>query len=73
MDILHNYHINVFFSTEDNMFVAKAPDLKHCSALGNTPEKAISELRTAMNLWIETAKVKGITIPKPRYKPPVYQ
>ena len=73
MDILKDYYINVFYSSEDEMFVAEAPDFKHCNALGNTPEKAISELRVAMDLWIETAKEKKQKIPKPRYKPAIYQ
>jgi len=55
------------------MFVAEAPDFKHCNALGNTPEKAISELRVTMELWIETAKEKGQKVPIPRYKPAIYQ
>ena len=68
-----NYYINLFYSSEDKMFVAEAPDFKHCNALGNTPEKAISALRVAMELWIETAKEKGQKVPIPRYKPAIYQ
>ena len=55
------------------MFVAEAPDFKDCNAMGNIPEKAISELIVAMELWIETAKEKGQKVPIPRYKPEIYQ
>ena len=38
---MKDYHINVFFSTEDNSYVADIPDLKYCSALGATAEEAV--------------------------------
>ncbi|MBY0112006.1 MAG: type II toxin-antitoxin system HicB family antitoxin [Phycisphaerales bacterium] len=67
------YHINVFFSTEDKGFIADVPDLKYCSAFGETPEKALREVMIAMRLWLETAKAAGKRIPKPRYRPAIYQ
>jgi predicted RNase H-like HicB family nuclease len=67
------YHINVFFSTEDKGFIADVPDLKYCSAFGETPEKALREVMVAMRLWLETAKAAGKRIPKPRYRPAIYQ
>ncbi len=67
------YHINVFFSTEDKGFIADVPDLKYCSAFGETPEKALREVMIAMRLWLETAKAAGKRIPRPRYRPAIYQ
>ena len=67
------YHINVFFSTDDKGFIADVPDLKYCSAFGETPEKALREVMIAMRLWLETAKAAGKRIPKPRYRPAIYQ
>ncbi len=65
-------HINLFWSDEDKSWVADAPDLKSCSALADTPEEALHELEVAMKAWLETAKDKGLPIPKPRYRPAIY-
>ncbi|MBS0188745.1 MAG: type II toxin-antitoxin system HicB family antitoxin [Planctomycetes bacterium] len=67
------YHINVFFSTEDKGFIADVPDLKYCSAFGETPEKAMREVMIAMRAWLAAAKSAGKRIPKPRYRPAIYQ
>ncbi len=66
------YHINVFWSDEDKAWVADAPDLKSCSAFGDTPEQALRELEVAMEAWLATAREKGMPIPKPRYRPAIY-
>jgi predicted RNase H-like HicB family nuclease len=34
------YHINVFWSDEDSCWIADVPDLRYCSAHGDTPEEA---------------------------------
>ncbi|MBX3379233.1 MAG: type II toxin-antitoxin system HicB family antitoxin [Phycisphaeraceae bacterium] len=67
------YHINVFFSAEDKGFIADVPDLKYCSAFGETPEKAMREIMIAMRAWLAAAKSAGKRIPKPRYRPAIYQ
>jgi predicted RNase H-like HicB family nuclease len=67
------YHINVFYSKEDKAFIADVPDLKYCSAHGSTPEKAVREIQIAMTAWLRSAKKSGIKIPKPRYRPAIYQ
>ena len=38
---MKDYHINVFYSDDDDGYIADIPDLQHCSAFGTTPEKAI--------------------------------
>ena len=63
------YHINVFWSAEDDCWIADVPDLRYCSAHGDTPEEAIAEIRIAMELWIEVALERGQELPEPRYKP----
>jgi predicted RNase H-like HicB family nuclease len=65
----HRYHINVFWSEPGRRWVADVPDLRGCSAHGATPEDAVAEAQTAIELWIETAQDGGIAIPEPRYKP----
>jgi predicted RNase H-like HicB family nuclease len=70
---LRDYHINVFFSEEDECYVADIPDLQFCSAFGDTPEKAVKELQRAKTAWIAAAKKAGKPVPKPRYRPAIYQ
>ena len=47
------YHINIFWSDEDDCYVADVPDLRFCSAFGDSPEAALAELQIAGALWIE--------------------
>ena len=68
-----HYHINIFFSTEDEGFIADIPDLKGCSAFGDTPEKALAEVLIAQRLWLEVARDDNIEIPEPKYRPMIYQ
>lgn len=67
------HHINVFFSAEDKGFIADVPDLKYCSAFGQTPEKAMREIMIAMRAWLAAAKAAGKRIPKLRYRQAIYQ
>lgn len=70
---MKDYHINVFYSEEDEGYIADIPDLKYCSAFGETPEEAVREVLIAKAAWLETAKVEGKAIPLPRYRPAIYQ
>ena len=67
------YHINIFYSADDEGFIADIPDLKYCSAFGETPEKALSEVLIAQQAWLEAAVETGRKIPTPKYKPMIYQ
>jgi predicted RNase H-like HicB family nuclease len=62
------YHINVFWSDEDGCWIADVPDLRYCSAHGETPTKAIAEAQEATALWLEVARDEGIPIPEPSYR-----
>jgi len=44
---MKDYHINVFYSDDDEGYIADIPDLKHCSAFGKTPEEALNEVLKA--------------------------
>lgn len=70
---MKDYHINLFFSEEDDCWIADVPDLKSCSAHGPTPEDALRELQIAKQLWLEVAREHGDPIPEPRYRPVIYQ
>jgi len=70
---MSDYHINIFFSEEDGGYIADIPDLDSCSAFGDTPEQALAEVRQALQAWLEAARAQGKPIPKPRYRPIIYQ
>ena len=44
---MKDYHVNLFYSEEDEGYIADIPDLKHCSAFGDTPEEALREVLQA--------------------------
>jgi predicted RNase H-like HicB family nuclease len=70
---MKDYHINIFYSEEDEGYIADIPDLKYCSAFGDTPVEALQEVLVAKSVWLEAARVEGKPIPLPRYKPVIYQ
>ena len=70
---MKDYHINIFYSEEDEGYIADIPDLQGCSAFGATPVEALSEVEQAKAAWLEAAQVEGKPIPAPRYRPVIYQ
>ncbi len=70
---MKDYHINIFYSEEDEGYVADIPDLKYCSAIGDTPEEALREVLLAKTSWLEVAQLEGKSIPHPKYRPVIYQ
>ena len=68
-----DYHINIFYSEEDEAYIADIPDLKYCSAIGETPQQALNEVILAKTAWLEAAQAENKTIPNPRYRPIIYQ
>ncbi len=65
---MNNYAIEIFYSEEDEGYIAVAPELPECSAFGETEEEALKEIKVAIDLWLETAKKEGREIPKPSGK-----
>ncbi len=68
-----DYHINVFYSDDDGGYIADIPDLKYCSAFGETPAEAVQEVQKARDAWLESARLDGKPLPAPRYRPAIYQ
>jgi len=68
-----DYHINIFYSDEDEGYVADIPDLPGCSAFGATPEEALEQVQQAKAAWLEAAREVGKPIPTPRYRPAIHQ
>jgi predicted RNase H-like HicB family nuclease len=70
---MKDYHINIFYSEEDEGYIADIPDLKYCSAFGESAEEAVHEVLQAKAAWLETANAKGKPVPLPNYRPAIYQ
>ena len=70
---MKDYHINIFYSTEDAGYIADIPDLEACSAFGETPEAALHQVEIAKKAWLAAAKKERKAIPKPMYRPALYQ
>jgi len=70
---MRDYHINIFYSEDDSGYIADVADLKACSAFGTTPDEALTEVQRAKEAWLEAARAEGEPIPRPRYRPAIYQ
>ncbi len=70
---MKDYHINIFYSEDDEGYIADIPDLKYCSAFGETPKEALEEVQKAKEAWLKSAKSNSKAIPEPKYKPAIYQ
>lgn len=70
---MKDYHINIFYSAEDDGYIADIPDLEACSVFGETPEEALKQVEIAKAAWLEAARAECKPIPEPRYRPVIYQ
>ena len=59
------YKIDVFYSQEDEGYIATVPELPGCSAFGETKEEALKEIEVAKSLWLAAAVAEGRTAPVP--------
>lgn len=67
---MNDYHISVFYSDEDQGWIAEIPDLPGCSAYGDTPEQAVTEVGIAKVAWLEIAQAQGRSHPETRRRLP---
>jgi predicted RNase H-like HicB family nuclease len=63
---MHRYEIIIYWSNEDQAFIAEAPELAGCAAHGSSPDKALMNCNEAISLWLETAKELRRKIPEPK-------
>ncbi len=63
---MHKYEIIIYWSAEDEVFVAEVPELPGCAAHGKTQDEALANTKQAIQLWIDTAKEFGDPIPEPK-------
>ena len=62
----HKYEIIIYWSEEDQAFIAEVPELPGCMADGNTYVDAVKNAEQVIDEWIETAQSLGREIPKPK-------
>jgi predicted RNase H-like HicB family nuclease len=60
------YEIIIYWSAEDQAYVAEVPELPGCAADGATYKQALSNAEVIIREWIETARELGRPIPEPR-------
>lgn len=63
---MYRYEIIIYWSNEDQVFVAEVPELSGCAAHGDTQEAALFNAKEAIVLWLDTAKEFGDPIPQPK-------
>ena len=62
----HRYEIIIYWSNEDQVYVAEVPELPGCMAHGDTHESALANASEAIQLWIDTAHEFGDPVPEPK-------
>lgn len=60
------YEVIIYWSGEDEAFIAEVPELPGCAADGRTYEEALANVQVIIAEWIETAEELGRPIPEPR-------
>ena len=63
---MNNYEIIIYWSKEDEAFIAEVPELSGCMADGATYQEALSNAELIIQEWVETAKGLGRSIPEPK-------
>ena len=63
---MDKYEIIIFWSVEDDAYIAEIPELPGCMADGATQEEALANAKAAKRLWLDTAKEFGDPIPDPK-------
>ena len=63
---MYKYGLILYWSSEDQAFIAEVPELPGCMAHGQTREAALKNVNEAIWLWIETAQEFGDPVPEPK-------
>jgi predicted RNase H-like HicB family nuclease len=60
------YEVIIYWSTDDQSYIAEVPELPGCAADGRTYQEALASVEVVIQEWIETAKELGRPIPVPK-------
>lgn len=64
----HKYEVIIYWSGEDNAYIAEVPELSGCMSDGATYEEALKNVQVIIDEWITTAESLNRPIPEPRGK-----
>jgi len=60
------YEVIIYWSDQDQAFIAEVPELPGCAADGATYQEAVANVETVIQEWIETAQELGRSVPAPK-------
>lgn len=63
---MSKYGLVIYWSEDDQAFIAEVPELAGCAADGATYQEALANVEAVIREWIETAKELGRPIPEPK-------
>ena len=63
---MYKYETIIYWSNEDDTFIAEVPELPGCMAHGDSQQEALSNAYDAIELWLDTAQEFGDPIPEPK-------
>ena len=64
--MIYRYEIIIYWSDEDEVYIAEVPELPGCMAHGSSYDTALAEAKVAIQLWLDTAQEFGDPIPEPK-------
>ena len=70
---MKDYYINIFYSEDDEGYIADIPELKACSAFAGTPDQALGRSAGSQRELVGLRKSKRKKIPHPEYRSVIYQ
>lgn len=66
---MSKYEVTIYWSEEDQAYIAEVPELAGCAADGATYQEALANVEVVIQEWVETAKELGRPIPEPKGRP----
>jgi len=66
------YEILLYWSNDDQAFIAEVPELPGCMAHGDSQESALKNIQEAIELWLDTANETGQNVPQPKGRKLMY-
>mgnify|MGYP005850233657 FL=1 len=63
---MHRYGLIIFWSNEDEAFIADVPELPGCKVHGDSQREALDNAQEAIELWLDSAREFGGSVPGPR-------
>ena len=62
------YEVVIYWSEDDEAFIAEVPELPGCMADGRTHREALRAVERVAKEWIAVAKERGRAVPRPKGK-----